>query len=88
MVECNSGAGTPPVELLVYDRASSPHAPHLAQTLIATSSQYQAARFTASGATLTIAVNGFSSPTVPNCCPDVHRTLTWHWTGSGYQPGP
>ena len=24
---------------------------------------------------------------VPNCCPDIHMTLAWHWTGSGYQPG-
>jgi hypothetical protein len=61
MVECNAGAGTPPVELLVYDGASSPLAPHLAQTLIPVSSQYQASRFTASGATLAVNVNGFSS---------------------------
>jgi hypothetical protein len=88
MVECNAGAGTPPVELLVYDGASSPLAPHLAQTLIAVSSRYQASRFTASGATLAVNVNGFSSAAVPNCCPDVHETLTWHWTASGYQPGP
>jgi hypothetical protein len=87
MVECNAGAGTPPVELLVYDGASSPLTPHLAQTLIAVSSQYQASGFTASGTTLTATVNGFSSPAIPNCCPDVHKTLTWHWTASGYQPG-
>jgi hypothetical protein len=87
MVECNAGAGTPPVELLVYDRASSSLVPHLAQTLVTTASRYQASRVTASGATVTIAVNGFSSTAVPNCCPDVHTTLTWHWTGSGYQAG-
>jgi hypothetical protein len=87
MVECNAGAGTPPVELLVYDGASSPLVPHLTQTLIAVSSQYQASLFTASGSSLTVAVNGFSSSAVPNCCPDVHKTLSWHWTVSGYQPG-
>jgi hypothetical protein len=88
MVECNAGAGTPPVALFVYDRVSSPLAPHLAQTLIGVSSRYQAARFTASGGTLSATVNAFSSAAVPNCCPDVHKTLTWHWTSSGYQPGP
>jgi hypothetical protein len=87
MVECKAGAGTPPVALLVYDTASSPLAPHLAQTLIAISSRYQASKFTASGPLATIAVSGFSSPAVPNCCPDVHKTLTWHWTAGGYQPG-
>jgi hypothetical protein len=87
MVECNAGAGTPPVELLVYDGASSSLVPHLAQTLTTTASRYQASGFTASGATLTVTVNGFSSSAVPNCCPDVHTTLSWHWTGSGYQPG-
>jgi hypothetical protein len=87
MVECNSGAGTPPVELLVYDGASSRLTPHLAQTLIAVSSRYQASLFAADGATVTVAVSGFNSSTVPNCCPDIHQTLTWHWTGSDYQPG-
>jgi hypothetical protein len=88
MVECNSGAGTPPVELLVYRGASSPLAPHLTQTLISVSSHYQASRFSATAASLTVAANGFSSVAVPNCCPDVHKTLNWHWTFSGYQPGP
>jgi hypothetical protein len=87
MVECNSGAGTPPVELLVYDGASSPLAPHLAQTLVEVSSRYQASRFTAGGSSVTVAVSGFSSTAVANCCPDIHMTLTWHWTGRGYQPG-
>jgi hypothetical protein len=87
MVECNSGAGTPPVELLVYDGTSSRLAPHLAQTLIAVSSRYQASVFAADGPTVTVAVSGFSSTAVPNCCPDIHMTLAWHWTGSGYQPG-
>jgi hypothetical protein len=87
MVECHSGAGTPPVELLVYDAAPGTLAPHLSQTLIQVSSRYQASAFTASGATLTLGVNGFSSPSVPNCCPDVHTTLSWHWTASGYQSG-
>jgi hypothetical protein len=88
MVECNNGAGTPPVALLVYNEAASPLAPHLAQTLIAVSSRYQASGFTVSGPNLSAAVNGFSSLSVPNCCPDIHTTLTWHWAGSAYQSGP
>jgi hypothetical protein len=88
MVECNSGAGTPPIDLLVYDHATSTHAPHLAQTLIDMSAQYQASGFSATGNTVTVAVAGFSSPNVPNCCPDIHRTLTWRWSGGSYQPGP
>jgi hypothetical protein len=30
-------------------------------------------------------VRGFSSASLPNCCPDVRTTLTWQWTDTGYR---
>jgi hypothetical protein len=84
MVRCNAGAGTPASAVYVYDGAPSASAPHLAATLITDSDGWQVAAFTAEGATVTVPVNGFSSSSVPNCCPDVHATLTWSWTSAGY----
>jgi hypothetical protein len=84
LAECNSGAGTPPVVLYVYDRASSARNPHLAATLVADTDQWQASSFSANGADLTMPAYGFSSNNVPNCCPDVRTTLAWRWNGSGY----
>jgi hypothetical protein len=85
LVECNAGAGTPPVVLYVYDGAVSTRQPHLASTLVSDTDEWQAASFSAAGTDLTMNVAGFSSATVPNCCPDVHTQLVWRWTGSGYQ---
>jgi hypothetical protein len=85
LAECNAGAGTPPVVLYVYDGASSPRTPHLAATLVSDSDDWQASTLTTSGATLRLPVRGFSSTSVPNCCPDVQTTLVWQWNGSGYR---
>jgi hypothetical protein len=86
LAQCDSGAGTPPVALYVYDgTTSSPSTPHLASTLISEKERWQANSFSTSGGDLTMNVFGFSSNNVPNCCPDVRTTLVWRWNGSSYQ---
>jgi hypothetical protein len=85
MVSCTVGAGTPPVAVYVYDHATAATAPHLAATLVADTNEWQARAFTINGAMITLPVGGFSSLSVPNCCPDVHATLVWRWTGSQYR---
>ena len=85
LVRCTSGAGTPPVAVYVYDRATSTTLPHLAGTLVADTDEWQASTFSVSGATVSLPVAGFSSTALPNCCPDVHTTLIWRWTGSKYR---
>jgi hypothetical protein len=85
LVRCTVGAGTPPVSLFVYDGATSTHSPHLAATLVADADEWQASDFTVDGAALHLPVSGFSSTSVANCCPDVHATLQWRWSASGYQ---
>jgi hypothetical protein len=85
MVSCTVGAGTPPVAVYVYDHATTTTAPHLAGTLVADTNDWQASAFTVNGAMITLPVDGFSSLSVPNCCPDVRATLVWRWTGSQYQ---
>jgi hypothetical protein len=86
LARCNSGAGTPSSAVFVYDRATTTTTPHLAATLVAATDGWQTAGFTAAGASLSLPVNGFSSTSVANCCPDVHTTLTWNWLGAGYVP--
>ncbi|MDQ1467924.1 MAG: hypothetical protein QOH10_2339 [Actinomycetota bacterium] len=85
LVRCTVGAGTPPVVVYVYDRATSARAPHLAQTLVTDTDGWQAGSFTARDATIALPVSGFSSNSLPNCCPDVRTTLRWRWTSSSYQ---
>ena len=83
-VRCNSGAGTPSNEVYVYDRAPSASSPHVAQTLMTMTDNWQNGALGVDGATISLPVNGFSTSSVPRCCPDVHATLVWRWTGPRY----
>jgi hypothetical protein len=85
LVRCNVGAGTPPVALYLYDRATSTRSPHLVETLVTDTDEWQANTFAVNGAMIDLPVAGFSSNAIPNCCPDVRTTLAWRWTGSTYQ---
>ena len=85
MVRCNAGAGTPVSTVYVYDGATSPDTPHLAATLVSDRDGWQASTLTVDAATISLPVSGFSSSSLPNCCPDVNATLVWNWTGSSYQ---
>jgi hypothetical protein len=85
LVRCNAGAGSPPVALYVYDGATSRSDAHLLSTLISDNDNWLAGSFNASASSVSIAVAGFSTNSVPNCCPDVQTTLTWLWDGSGFR---
>lgn len=85
LVKCNVGAGTPPVALYVYDRAISLGVAHLTTTLISDFDNWQGGAVNVSGSVINMPVAGFSSNSVPNCCPDVRTTLVWVWNGSNYQ---
>jgi hypothetical protein len=85
LVRCTVGAGTPPVVVYVYDAADSIGAPHLMETLLRDTDGWQASDFRVDGATIALPVSGFSSRSLPNCCPDVQTTLRWSWTGSDYR---
>jgi hypothetical protein len=86
LVGCQSGGGEAPSNLLVYDGAASATSPHYLQTLFAWPTQdYQARSFTAVGTTVSIAVSGYSTTSVARCCPNVHMTLRWTWSGSRLQ---
>jgi hypothetical protein len=83
LARCSPGAGTPPVALLVYDGATGATSPDLLATLVSTTQLEQAGTFSATSAGITIDLHGFSSTTVPNCCPDVSTTATWTWSATG-----
>ncbi|MHB8293753.1 MAG: hypothetical protein ACYDH5_03845 [Acidimicrobiales bacterium] len=96
IVNCIAGAGTPPVEIYVYDNATV-FGPHLVQTLVPYTDLWRLPappppRFvpqdpiTSQGPNLSIRLNGYSpTNTPPDCCPNVFATLTWTWTGSSYE---
>jgi hypothetical protein len=81
---CNSGAGTPSSEVYVYDRADAARSPHLAQTLITMTDNWQTRPLRLEGDTVSLPAYGFTTSSVPRCCPDVQTTLVWQWNGSDY----
>ena len=84
LVRCNAGAGNPPVGLYAFDGASSPRQPRPMATLISPETDRIAPDFTVNGTTVTVDAYGYSSDSVPRCCPDQKFHLTWRWHGSTY----
>jgi hypothetical protein len=86
LVSCVAGADNPPSAVLVYDNAGSTGRAHLRQTLVSYDDDWSpiAGGTSAAGANLSIQVVGYSSDSVPRCCPDLHTTLTWTWDGNKY----
>jgi hypothetical protein len=84
LVACHAGAGTPPSGLYVFQLNPNNQVAVAFSLLRPKPGGYQASSFTVQGPMVTMRVYGFSSASIPNCCPDVIRVLTWRWTGSGF----
>ncbi|MHB1583109.1 MAG: hypothetical protein ACYC0E_05090, partial [Acidimicrobiales bacterium] len=80
LVRCRSAAELPASSLFVYDGATSAARPTLLATLLR-SEQDEIVRggFETNGPTVAVSAAGYSSAAVPQCCPDVRRTLRWRW---------
>ena len=74
---CVSGAGTPPDGLYLLQSGAGGR-PRIAAELIRPGEQLSVRSLSVrSNGDITAAVDGYSSPSVPRCCADVHETLTW-----------
>lgn len=81
LVRCRSAAELPASSLFVYDGAASATRPSLLTTLLRSDQdEIVTGGLEVSGGTVTLSAAGYSSVAVPQCCPDVHRTLRWRWT--------
>jgi len=84
VVSCQSGAGTPPSALLLFDKADSSGTPHMLQSLI---SYYDALLFSSSsadGPSLSVIVSGYHvSSAQPSSF--FHATLGWEWKDGDYR---
>jgi hypothetical protein len=80
LVRCRSAAELPASSLFVYDGATSATRPTLLATLLRSGQDMVVTGgLEVDGGTVTLSVAGYSSVAVPQCCPDVHRTLRWRW---------
>lgn len=81
---CLSATGTPPDGLYLLEPGPGGR-PRVADVLISATEDLtvRSVDFRGDG-TITAAVDGYSSPDVPRCCPDVHESLVWTPQGHGY----
>ncbi len=86
LVRCRNAAELPASSLFAYDGAASPTRPLLRATLLqASQDEIVAGVLLARGSTVTLPVAGYSTPDVPQCCPDVHATFAWAWAGGHFE---
>ncbi len=83
LVTCHAGAGSPPSSLYVF-RATSYGRVSIAFPLLSPAAGYGASSFKVHGATVAMRVYGYSSASIPSCCPDVIQAFKWRWTGASF----
>ncbi|MFC4032222.1 hypothetical protein ACFO3J_12105 [Streptomyces polygonati] len=85
VVHCHSDVGTPPAGVFVLAApVTAGGRPRIAETLVRPRDQRQITGFRLDGRTVRATVLGFSSDTVPRCCPDLSRGYAWEWRGDRY----
>nr|WP_206322862.1 hypothetical protein [Streptomyces sp. HNM0575] len=79
-VRCHSGTGTPPNALFVLAAAARPgDAPRVVATMLRTKERMTVQDLSVGGRTVSAKLLGYSSPSVPSCCPDKQRKVKWEW---------
>ncbi|MFF7025340.1 hypothetical protein ACFY97_30540 [Streptomyces klenkii] len=80
VVRCRAGGGTPPsgVYLLAEPRSYG-EPPRVLATLVDPREKMTVTALTVTEGTVSATLLGYSSASVPRCCPDMRRTVEWHW---------
>jgi hypothetical protein len=79
-VRCQSGTGTPPNALFVLaSAAEADKAPRVVATMLRTKERMTVQDLKVRGRTVSAKLLGYSSPSVPSCCPDKQRKVKWEW---------
>lgn len=91
VVRCHTDTGTPPSGVYVLSAPTAAGGPpRIAVTLVKPEDNRQISGFRLEGRTVKATVLGFSSDSVPQCCPDLRRDYSWEWRDGRYValPGP
>ena len=83
LVRCDTPTGTPPNGIFVLTPSAEPDgAPRIVETLLSPDEGMITKDFSLGGQddrTIAVTLLGYSSDTVPRCCPDQQRKVTWEW---------
>jgi hypothetical protein len=85
VVRCDAGSGTPPDGVYVVNAAAQAGAePRVVATLVDPKDRETVTDFSVQDAAVTATLLGYSSPTVPSCCPDVKEKAQWRWEDGSF----
>ncbi|MEU6402736.1 hypothetical protein [Streptomyces sp. NPDC046985] len=79
VVHCDTAMGTPPDGVYVLTRSANSAAPRVVATLVDPQDRYTVTDFAVRDGAVTATLLGYSSPDVPNCCPDLKEGVKWQW---------
>ncbi|MFB8208060.1 MULTISPECIES: hypothetical protein [unclassified Streptomyces] len=83
VVHCAAGSGTPPSGVYVLTQASGA-APRIVATLVDPAQQMTIGDFTVRDGVISATLLGYSSSSVPSCCPDQQEKVTWKWQNGAF----
>lgn len=87
VVRCAAGSGTPPNGVYVLTRAEREKARIVATLVDPKDKQTVGPDFAVRDGEILATLLGYSGPTVPSCCPDEERRVSWQWKNGAFVRG-
>ncbi|MFH9979498.1 hypothetical protein ACH4ND_09635 [Streptomyces sp. NPDC017179] len=84
VVHCDAAMGTPPDAVYVLTQAAGAAEPRVVATLVEAKDRYSVTDFAVRDGAVTATLLGYSSPDVPNCCPDLKDDVKWRWQNGAF----
>ncbi|GAA2900206.1 hypothetical protein [Streptomyces mexicanus] len=84
VVHCDASMGTPPDGVYVLTRTDGATTARVVATLVDPKDRYTVTDFAVRGGAVTATLLGYSSPDVPNCCPDLKDSAKWQWKNGAF----
>ncbi|MEU2437888.1 hypothetical protein ABZ595_17100 [Streptomyces rubradiris] len=82
VVHCDAPMGTPPDGVYVLTRGADGRTARVVATLVRPEERLTVTGFGIHAGTVSATLLGYSSDTVPSCCPDTRTPATWRWNGN------
>ncbi|MCX4450080.1 hypothetical protein ACIOEZ_22500 [Streptomyces sp. NPDC087866] len=83
VVHCAAGSGTPPSGVYVLTQTDGA-APRIVATLVDPAQQLSIGDFAVRDGVISATLLGYSSSSVPSCCPDQQEKVTWQWQNGAF----
>lgn len=84
VVHCDAAMGTPPDGVYVLTRSADGGKPRVVATLVDPKDRLTVTDFAIRARAVAATLLGYSTDSVPSCCPDLKTPATWQWKGNAF----